>query len=109
MSANDDQNPVALVRRWRACIDTQMHFNDMLLRTRSTGTSIVLAVVEQTEELEASSRRAGQPLELFLTGCVSRRVSRARAAFVMWVFYGVPFLIGSIFMVYLAAIPAHAS
>lgn len=162
MSANDDQNPVALVHRWRACIDTQMHFNDMLLRTRSTGMSIVLAVfggaavtlerfpehvmvsgmsihmaavvmffgllllfsifvldyfyyyrmllavVEQTEELEAASRRPGEPLEFFLTGCVSRRVSRTRAAFVMWVFYGVPFLIGTIFMVYLATIPAAA-
>ena len=160
MSANEDQNPVALVQRWRACIDTQMHFNDMLLRTRSTGMSIVLAVfggaavtlerfpehvtlsgtsvhmaavvmffgllllfsifvldyfyyyrmllavVEQTEELEASSRRAGEPIAFSLTGCVSRRVSRARAAFVMWVFYGVPFAIGFVFMLYLASIPA---
>ena len=43
MSSNDDQNAVALVHRWRAAIDTQMHFNDMLIRTRTAGMSIVVA------------------------------------------------------------------
>jgi hypothetical protein len=163
MSANDDQNPVALVQRWRACMDTQMHFNDMLLRTRSAGMSIViavfggaavtlerfpqdvllsgaripmaavvmffgllllfsmfvldyfyyyrmlLAVVERTEEIEAESRRPGAQIELFLTGAISGRVSRARARVVMWLFYGVPFLIGLVFMLYLAALPPQAA
>lgn len=43
MSSNDP-NPVALVNRWRACIDTQMHFNEMLLRARAAAMSIVMAV-----------------------------------------------------------------
>jgi hypothetical protein len=163
MSANDDQNPVALVQRWRACIDAQMHFNDMLLRTRSAGMSIViavfggaavtlerfpqqvvlsgasipmaavvmffgllllfsifvldyfyyyrmlLAVVERTEEMEAASRRPGEELEFFLTGAISRRVSRTRAGVVMWLFYGVPFLMGFVFMLYLAGLPEQAA
>jgi ABC-type amino acid transport system permease subunit len=37
-------NPIALVHRWRAALDTQMHFNDMLIRTRAAGLSIVIAV-----------------------------------------------------------------
>ena len=37
-------NPIALVHRWRAALDTQMHFNDMLLRTPAAGMSIVIAV-----------------------------------------------------------------
>ena len=36
-------NAVAFVQRWRAILDTQMHFNDMLMRTRATAGSIVLA------------------------------------------------------------------
>jgi hypothetical protein len=32
------------VQRWRTVIDTQMHFNDMLMRTRAAGVSIVTAV-----------------------------------------------------------------
>ena len=44
MSSNDGPDPIALVNRWRACIDTQMHFNDMLLRTRAAAMSIVIAV-----------------------------------------------------------------
>ena len=37
-------DPIALVHRWRAALDTQMHFNDMLIRTRAAGLSIVVAV-----------------------------------------------------------------
>ena len=48
MAANDpileDRNQLAFVQRWRAVIDTQMHFNDMLMRTRSIGLSMVIAV-----------------------------------------------------------------
>ncbi|HJY78067.1 MAG TPA: hypothetical protein VKE95_15630 [Burkholderiales bacterium] len=40
----DDRNQLAFVQRWRAVIDTQMHFNDMLMRTRSIGLSMVIAV-----------------------------------------------------------------
>jgi len=40
----DDRNQLAYVQRWRAVIDTQMHFNDMLMRTRSIGLSMVIAV-----------------------------------------------------------------
>jgi len=39
-----DRNQLSYVHRWRAVIDTQMHFNDMLLRTRSIGLSTVAAV-----------------------------------------------------------------
>jgi hypothetical protein len=160
MSQDPDPNAVALVQRWRAALDTQMHFNDMLLRTRAAGMSIVIAVfggaalaveqfpqhialfqgtsvhlaaivmffgllllfsifvldyfyyyrmllaaVERTEQLEAVSRRPGEPMEFDLTGAISRRVSRARATLVLSVFYGVPFLCGSVFMMYLAMIP----
>jgi len=44
MSSTEDLSPVALVHRWRAALDTQMHFNDMLIRTRAAGMSIVVAV-----------------------------------------------------------------
>jgi len=163
MSSNDDQNAVALVHRWRAAIDTQMHFNDMLIRTRTAGMSIVVAVfggaaltvekfpqhvelffgidvhlagvvmffgllllfslfvldyfyyyrmliaaVERTEELEAESRRPGTPIAFDLTGPISRKVSRTRATLVLWVFYGVPFVCGAVFMIYLAMIPSLA-
>lgn len=39
-----DTDRLAAVQHWRTLIDTQMHFNDMLLRTRSVGISIVIAV-----------------------------------------------------------------
>jgi hypothetical protein len=41
-SSSKDQ--VAVVQRWRTVIDTQMHFNDMLMRTRTAGVSIVITV-----------------------------------------------------------------
>jgi hypothetical protein len=41
---SEDRNQLAYVQRWRALIDTQMHFNDMLMRTRSIGLSMVIAV-----------------------------------------------------------------
>jgi hypothetical protein len=160
MTANEDVNPVALVNRWRAAVDTQMHFNDMLIRTRAAGMSIVVAVfggaalavekfpqhvtlffdidvhlaavvmffgllllfslfvldyfyyyrmllaaVAKTEALEADSRRPGSPLAFDLTGAISSKVSRVRASVVLWVFYGVPFVCGGVFMFYLAMIP----
>ena len=160
MSPDPEPNPIALVHRWRAALDTQMHFNDMLLRTRAAGMSIVIAVfggaalavekfpqhvalfhglsvhlaavvmffglllllsifvldyfyyyrmllaaVERTEEIEAASQQSGEPIAFDLTGRVSRRVSRMRARLVLWVFYGVPFLCGAVFMMYLARIP----
>ena len=160
MTASQDPNPVALVTRWRAAIDTQMHFNDMLIRTRAAGMSIVVAVfggaalavekfpqhvtlflgidvhlaavvmffglmllfslfvldyfyyyrmllaaVDKTEALESESRQPGSPLAFDLTGSISSKVSRARATIVLWVFYGVPFVCGSVFMIYLAMIP----
>ena len=40
--ASKDQ--VASVQRWRTVIDTPMHFNRLLMRTRFTGVSIVMAV-----------------------------------------------------------------
>ena len=40
----EDRNQLAIVQRWRGVIDTQMHFNDMLMRTRSIGLSMVIAV-----------------------------------------------------------------
>lgn len=43
-SAPSSKDQVAAVQRWRTVIDTQMHFNDMLMRTRSAGVSIVIAV-----------------------------------------------------------------
>ena len=39
-----DRNQLAIVQRWRGVVDTQMHFNDMLMRTRSIGLSMVIAV-----------------------------------------------------------------
>ena len=43
-SSLSSKDQVAAVQRWRTVIDTQMHFNDMLMRTRATGVSIVIAV-----------------------------------------------------------------
>jgi hypothetical protein len=43
-SAATNKDPVASVQRWRTVIDTQMHFNRMLMRTRFTGVSMVMAV-----------------------------------------------------------------
>lgn len=40
----EDRNQLAIVQRWRAVVDAQMHFNDMLMRTRSIGLSMVIAV-----------------------------------------------------------------
>ncbi|MGO8843399.1 MAG: hypothetical protein ACLQF1_20425 [Methyloceanibacter sp.] len=37
-----EQN-VAPIDEWKTVIDAQMHFNDMLMRTRSIGSSVVLA------------------------------------------------------------------
>jgi hypothetical protein len=34
---------VAPIDEWKTVIDAQMHFNDMLMRTRSIGSSVVLA------------------------------------------------------------------
>ena len=33
-----------IVTQWQTIITTQMHFNDMILRTRAIGSSVVLAV-----------------------------------------------------------------
>ena len=38
------KDQVAAVQRWRTVIDTQMHFNRMLMRTRAAGVSLVIAV-----------------------------------------------------------------
>jgi hypothetical protein len=163
MSKPPESDQIALVNRWRAALDTQMHFNDMLLRTRAAGMSIVIAVfggaalaverfpehvtlfrgvevhlaaivmffgllllfsifvldyfyyyrmllaaVERTEEIEAASQREGEAISFDLTRPISRRVSRTRARLVLWVFYGVPFFCGTVFMLYLAMIPAPA-
>jgi hypothetical protein len=67
---------------------------------------MLLATVERTEEIEAASQRPGEPIAFALTGPISRRVSRTRARLVLWVFYGVPFLCGAVFMIYLAMIPS---
>ena len=37
-------NALATVQRWRATLDTQMHFDDMLMRTRTTAGSIIVGV-----------------------------------------------------------------
>jgi hypothetical protein len=163
MNEAPEPKAVALVQRWRAALDTQMHFNDMLIRTRAAGMSIVVAVfggaalavekfpqhvalffgidvhlaavvmffgllllfslfvldyfyyyrmllaaVERTEDLEAESQRPGAPIAFDLTRPISRKVTRARATIVLWVFYGVPFLCGAVFMSYLAMIPPPA-
>jgi hypothetical protein len=68
---------------------------------------MLIAVVERTEELEAASRRPDEPIEFFLTGAISGRITRRRAAAVLWVFYGVPFLIGVVFLL-LSTLPVPA-
>jgi hypothetical protein len=40
----DKDLAIAAVQRWRGFIDTQMHFNSMLMQARSIGVSIVIAV-----------------------------------------------------------------
>jgi hypothetical protein len=41
---NDNQIPDYLVEVWKEAIETQMHFNDLLIKMRTTVTSIILAV-----------------------------------------------------------------
>src|SRR5690348_13813804 len=38
------ENAMAAVQRWRALLDTQMHFNSMIVQTRAIGMSLVIAV-----------------------------------------------------------------
>jgi hypothetical protein len=151
-----DRDQIAYVQRWRAVIDTQMHFNDMLMRTRAAGVSIVIAVfgaaavslaqypaqlllagttihiavvivlfgllllaslfvldyfyfyrmliavVQRAEELEIESRRPGEPLELNLSSCLSRSISRTRASLVLFFFYFIPLLSGLLFLLLIA-------
>ena len=95
----------------------------MLIRTRAASISIVVAVfggaalaveklllaaVEKTEALEVESRLPGSPLGFDLTGAISSKVGRVRATIVLWVFYGVPFVCGGVFMIYPAMIPPPA-
>jgi hypothetical protein len=152
------KDQVASVQRWRTVIDTQMHFNDMLMRTRAAGVSIVIAVfgaaaigfaqypnrlitmvpgatihiaaiviifglmliatlfvldyfyfyrmliavVRHGEELEAESRKPTSPIEFNLTCCISDCISQRRASVVLLAFYGIPFVSGLIFLLYLA-------
>jgi hypothetical protein len=37
-------NAMAAVQRWRALLDTQMHFNAMIVQTRAIGMSVIIAV-----------------------------------------------------------------
>ena len=39
-----NDNALATVQRWRAMLDVQMHFDDMLMRTRTTAGSIIVGV-----------------------------------------------------------------
>jgi len=41
---NTNQIPEYLVELWKEAIETQMHFNDLLIKMRTTVTSIILAV-----------------------------------------------------------------
>ena len=49
-----------ILEEWRTVIDTQMHFNDMILRTRTTGISVVIGVYG------AAALAVGQYPERFL-------------------------------------------
>ena len=152
-----EMDQLASVQRWRVVIDTQMHFNDMLMRTRSIGVSVVtgvfgaaavslaqypdhfmtvpgvtihvaaivivfgllllagmfvldyfyfyrmlLAVVRHGEQMESESRSPTAPFEFGLTSCISRSISRRRASMVLFTFYGIPFVSGILFLLYIA-------
>jgi hypothetical protein len=137
--------------QWKTIIDVQMHFNEIILRMRTTGISVVIAVygaaaisisqfpsksllvfgrlihpsaaillfglfllvgifamdylyyyrllVASVEMGEAFDQRMGgrefSGVRLFgLTTLISSRVTRWRARLTLWLFYGLPFIVG---------------
>jgi hypothetical protein len=115
----EDRNQLAFVQRWRALVDTQMHFNDMLMRTRSIGLSMVIAVygaaIVSAGQFPDSSVafvdiRLHVAVGIFAVGMLLLlsllNVSRPMAKFVLLVFYAVPFLVGLLFLSGLIALKA---
>ncbi len=62
---------------------------------------MLLAVVRHGEGVEANSKPSS-PIAFNLTGCISDCISRKRSSAVLLVFYGIPFVSGLIFLLYLA-------
>jgi len=139
------------LEQWKAVIDVQMHFNEIILRMRTTGVSVVIAVygaaalsigqfpwkfldvfdyrvhpsaailafgllllmsilavdyfyyyrllvasVEMGERLDKQMEGrtfSGVPF-LGLTTLISTRVTRWRARLTLWLFYGLPLVVG---------------
>jgi hypothetical protein len=148
-----------ILREWKTVITTQMHFNEMILRARTTGVSVVMAVygaaafaigqyparffkvfgseshvstaiiafgillliaifivdffyyydlllgsVDHGKEIDkAYHDRLIDGIRLFgLTTAISDKVSQFRAGLCIFVFYGIPFFVGIISLIYMS-------
>jgi hypothetical protein len=144
-----------IVKEWETVIKTQMHFNEMIIRSRTTGVSVVMAVygaaalsigqypnkffellgskfhvstaiiffglllltsifildyfyyfrlllgaVDRGMEIDkAYEKREIDGIRQFgLTSMISKRVSIGWATFYIFIFYGIPFGVGLIFL-----------
>jgi len=100
-------NAMAAVQRWRALLDTQMHFNSMIVQTSAIGMSVIIAVFGAAALSLAraiESQQAGSAVAFDLTSALSKRVSARRASIVLAFFYGVPFLSGCLFLAYVMSL-----
>jgi hypothetical protein len=52
-------NAMAAVQRWRALLDTQMHFNSMIVQTRAIGMSVKRVAIGELMQLYSIPTRFG--------------------------------------------------
>ena len=53
MGGNNIEEMKLILEEWKMVIQTQMHFNDMIMRLKTTGVSVVLAVFVDITSLHA--------------------------------------------------------
>ena len=65
---------------------------------------MLLAVVQRAARIEIESQQPGSSITFDLASAISRSVSPRRAIAVLSVFYGVPFVSGSLFLFYVISV-----
>ena len=148
-----------LIEEWKTVIETQIHFNEMIIRARTTGVSVVMAVygaaalsigqypgkfinisgskfhvsaaiilfgisllagifcmdlfyyyrlllgaVERGEQIDKAFQgyTIGGTTLFGMTTLISKKVSKRRATICLFIFYGIPLLIGILSFIYLS-------
>ncbi len=82
LQISDEKRLELLFDEWKVVIETQMHFNDMIMRVRATGVTL------------------GEPKVLGMTTLIRDSVGKpGRAKRYLWFFYGLVFFVGAIFLV----------